>query len=196
MRLWSKRIRYGSPDREKQPYLSSDGVEQSVHDPLGEPVLLVLVHVDNLPPVRSYLREMKTLAEIHEIEDILLETRSTEPDTGSQEFGANARIEADGMGDFINVGTGGFTDGRQRVDGGDTLGEHGVGRELRKLRGPETHSQDRGGTTMNRRMFSVSPKKNDKKKLTRPSSRRRPRGTSTRSAPLQFEVTRSKRGQA
>lgn len=81
---------------------------------------------------------METLAQVHEVEDILLEATSSETDTGFEEFRPDTRVEPNGVGDFVDVSAGGFADGGEGIDGRDTLGEHGVGGEFGELGGPET----------------------------------------------------------
>lgn len=85
---------------------------------------------------------MQGLAEVDEVEDVLLEARATEADGCAQEFGADARVVADSVGDLVDVGTRRLADGGERVDRRDTLGKHRVGRELRQLRRPEADGQD------------------------------------------------------
>jgi hypothetical protein len=62
--------------------LIGDGVEQGVNNLLRKPPLLVLVHLHNLSPVGSDLRQMQTLTQIHQVQDVFLETRSAETDRG------------------------------------------------------------------------------------------------------------------
>lgn len=114
----------------KSGYLASDGVEQSIDDTLGEPALLVIVHLDHLAPVRSNLGKVQTLREINQVEDILLEAGSTKSDRGFEELGSDARVSTNSMGDFVNVCPGRFADCRKSIDGRDALGEHRVGGEL------------------------------------------------------------------
>lgn len=111
-------------------YLAGDGLEEGVNDVLGETPLLVLVHVNNLAPVSGNLGQVQAFAEVDKVENILLETRSTETDRGAQKLVAYTAVVADGVGDLVDVGTGSLADGGEGVDGGDTLGEHGVGGEL------------------------------------------------------------------
>lgn len=103
---------------------------------------MVLVELDDLTPVRGDFGEMETLAEVDEIEDVLLEAGAAESDGCLEELGAYARVVADGVGDFVDVGAGGLADGREGVDGGYALGEHGVCGELGELRGPEADIED------------------------------------------------------
>lgn len=70
---------------------------------------------------------MKRLGEVDEVENVLLEARSTETDRRLEELGTDARVNSARVGDLVDVGTGGFADGGEGVDGRDTLGEEGVG---------------------------------------------------------------------
>ena len=46
------------------------------------------------------------------------------------------------MGDLLDIGFGALTEGGDSIDGGDALGEEGVGDELGELRGPEVGGDD------------------------------------------------------
>lgn len=59
-----------------------------------------------------------------------------------EELGSHSRVLSDGESDLVNVGSGSLTDGRESVDGRNSLGQHGVGSELGELGRPETDSQD------------------------------------------------------
>lgn len=80
---------------------------------------------------------MQALAEVDEVEDVLLEARPAKPDARLEELGPDAGVVADGVSDLVNVGAGRLADSGERVDGGDALREHGVGGELGELGGPE-----------------------------------------------------------
>jgi len=114
-------------------------------------------HLNNRSPVLGNLGQVQRLGQVDQVEDVLLETGTTESlpvSTPSphdpclthnrclQELGANSRVLADGVSDLVNGGTGSLADGRQSVDRRDTLGEHGVGGELGELRGPQADSKD------------------------------------------------------
>ena len=45
----------------------------------GKTLLLVLVHVNDLVPVLSALAQAKRLTQVHQVQDVLLETRPTKP---------------------------------------------------------------------------------------------------------------------
>lgn len=100
---------------------------------------------------------MQRLGKVHQVEDVLLEARSTESlvvrDCPSriarrthnrrlQELGADSRVLADSVSDLVNGSTGGLADGGQGVDGRDSLGEHSVGSELGELGRPEADGED------------------------------------------------------
>ena len=85
---------------------------------------------------------MQRLAEVYQVEDIFLEARTAETDGRLEELGPDTRVETDGVRDLVDVRASRLTDGRKRVDRRDTLGEHGVGGELRKLRRPKANIQN------------------------------------------------------
>ena len=80
---------YGYAVGGRRANLVGDGVKQGINNVLRKSPLLVLVHLHHLPPIGSDLGQMQALAQIHQVQDILLETRSTETDGGFQEFGAD-----------------------------------------------------------------------------------------------------------
>jgi hypothetical protein len=115
-------------------YLASDCVEKGVNNALREAFLLILVHIHDLSPVRGNFWQMQALAKIYKVKNIFLEARTTKADGGTKEFVPNTRIVTDSVCNFIDVGTSGLADGRESVDGGDTLGEHCIGGQLGELR--------------------------------------------------------------
>ncbi|RUS34123.1 hypothetical protein BC938DRAFT_482319 [Jimgerdemannia flammicorona] len=107
--------------------LVRDRVEQLRDNALHEPFLLVLVHDDHLVPVGSDLGQVEGLSKVRQVEDVFLEAGTAEADRGLEELGANASVLADSVGDLVNVGARGLADGGEGVDGGDALGEEGIG---------------------------------------------------------------------
>lgn len=103
-------------------YLAGNSIEEGIYYPFREPTLLVLIHLNDLSPICGDLRKVEALAEIDEVEDVLLEAGSTESNARFEELGTDPAILANCVGDLVNVGTGGLTNGRQRVYRGDTLG--------------------------------------------------------------------------
>ena len=69
---------------------------------------------------------MEGLGQVDEVEDVLLEARSSESDLSLEELGANSRVLADSVRDLVNVGSSGLADGGERVDRRDSLEEEGV----------------------------------------------------------------------
>mmetsp|Transcript_3739 Transcript_3739/g.10714 ORF Transcript_3739/g.10714 Transcript_3739/m.10714 type:complete len:465 (-) Transcript_3739:208-1602(-) len=119
-----------------------DGVEHRGDDSLHEPLLLVVVHGDHRLPVVGDILETHALADVHQVQNVLLEARSPEPDAGVQELGADTGVGSDRLGHLLDVGPGGLAEGGDRVDRGYPLGKHGVGRELRQLGRPQVRLQD------------------------------------------------------
>merc|ERR1712217_831291 len=66
--------------------LVCDGVEEAGDDLAGESSLLVLVHVDNHLPVSRTLVQTLALTDVNEVENVLLEARSTEANGSTQEL--------------------------------------------------------------------------------------------------------------
>mmetsp|Transcript_14641 Transcript_14641/g.35284 ORF Transcript_14641/g.35284 Transcript_14641/m.35284 type:complete len:219 (+) Transcript_14641:206-862(+) len=94
-----------------------DGVEHARHHLLREALLLVIVHDDHIiPVVRAFFQAIR-LAEVDEVEDVLLEAGAAKTDGGVEETFADAIIHADGAGDFGYVGSGGLTQRGYGVDG-------------------------------------------------------------------------------
>lgn len=71
---------------------TSDGVEHVLDDARGEAALLVVVHQHDLVPVVRDLPEPEGLADVHQVQDVLLEAAATEPHASLQELVANTRI--------------------------------------------------------------------------------------------------------
>mmetsp|Transcript_2408 Transcript_2408/g.7055 ORF Transcript_2408/g.7055 Transcript_2408/m.7055 type:complete len:600 (-) Transcript_2408:266-2065(-) len=122
--------------------LVSHRVEEAADDLPGETRLLVLVHVHDLLPVLGDLWQALGLADVHEVEDVLLEARPAEADRCIQKLGADPRVSPDGAGDLGDVGPGLFAEQRDGVDAADALREHGVRDELRELRAPKIRRED------------------------------------------------------
>ena len=61
-------------------------------------------------------------AEIHQVEDVFLEAAAAKAWTGLEELGPQARIGADGAGQLLHIGAGGFAEGGDAVDRADQLG--------------------------------------------------------------------------
>lgn len=85
---------------------------------------------------------METLAQIYQVQNILLEAASAEANTGLEELGPNPGVQTTREADFINICASRLANRRQRVDGRNSLGEHGVCSKLREFRGPEIHRND------------------------------------------------------
>jgi len=77
---------------------------------------------------------VQALTQVNQVEDIFLEARTAEANRGTKEFIADTRIIADSVGYLVDVGASGLANGRESIDGGNTLGEHSISGELGELR--------------------------------------------------------------
>ena len=116
--------------------------EHLAHHLLREPLLLVVVHEDDLIPVRGALVEAVGFAEVDEVQNVLLEARAAESDGGLEEAATDPVVLADGAADLRHIGAGGLAQCRDGVDGRHALGEEGVGHELGQLGRPQVGGQD------------------------------------------------------
>ena len=80
-----------------------------------------------LVPVISDLRKVQSLTEVHQIQHIFLEAAATKTNTGFQKLVPNSRVSSDSVSHFLYVRPSGFTDSRDGVDAGDSLGKEGIG---------------------------------------------------------------------
>ena len=122
--------------------LVTDGVEHGGHHATHEAALLVVVHANHAVPVIRNLLQAVALADVREVQDIFLEAGPAEAHGGVQELGTDAAVRADGVRHLRDVGARGFAQSGHGVDGGDALGEKGVGGEFGELRGPEVGGDD------------------------------------------------------
>lgn len=97
--------------------LAGDGVEHALDNLVGESPLLVLIHQHDLVPIVGNLGEAERLANVHEVENILLEARSSVSHRCLEELGSDTRIRANGTGDFIDISIGGLAESGDGVDG-------------------------------------------------------------------------------
>ena len=69
-------------EAEHADFLGGDGVEHAGHHDLGEAALLVLVHQNHLVPVVRALLQTQGLANVHQVQDVLLEARAAQRERG------------------------------------------------------------------------------------------------------------------
>ncbi|KAG6550263.1 hypothetical protein Mapa_008223 [Marchantia paleacea] len=129
-------------ESENGDLLSGHGVEHGRHNAPDEASLLVVIDLHYLLPVIGHLHEPVALTDVHQVQNVLLEARSSESDTGVQKLGPNSRVLADGVGHLRHIGPGGLAQGGHGIDGRDPLRQEGIGGELRQLRGPQVGGQD------------------------------------------------------
>ena len=83
--------------------------------------------VTYLVPVIGDLRKVQSFRELHQIQHIFLETAATKTNTGFQKLVPNCPVSSNSMSHFLYVSPRGFTDSRDGVDAGDSLGKEGIG---------------------------------------------------------------------
>mmetsp|Transcript_18080 Transcript_18080/g.33015 ORF Transcript_18080/g.33015 Transcript_18080/m.33015 type:complete len:264 (-) Transcript_18080:732-1523(-) len=107
--------------------LPRDRVEHGRDDALNEALLLVVVDVDDLIPVVGDVLQTKRFAHVAEVQDVLLETGSTESDGRVEEFRSNTAVRADGARNLLDVRTGSLAERGDGVHGANALGQKSVG---------------------------------------------------------------------
>ncbi len=122
--------------------LAGDSVEHGGNHALHESRLLVVVDLHYLFPVVCDLGKAIAFANVHQVQDVLLEARSAETDAGVQELRSDSRVLADGVRDFRDVGASRLAESGHGIDGRDSLRQECIRCELRKLGGPQVGSQD------------------------------------------------------
>eukprot|EP00756_Hemistasia_phaeocysticola_P016216 Hpha_TRINITY_DN15462_c0_g9::TRINITY_DN15462_c0_g9_i1::g.175677::m.175677 len=127
---------------EHSDLLAADGVEHSLDHFLRKAATLVVVDFDHAQPVPRDLLESHGGGEVHQVQNVLLEARASETDRRLQKLRPDAGVTPDRPGNLVNVGSGGLTHGGDGVDGGDTLGEEGVGDEFGKFGAPQVRGED------------------------------------------------------
>src|SRR5690554_842744 len=123
-------------------FFAADSIEELAYDVLGKAALLVVVHFDDLFPVVGDFGEGVAAGNVHQVEDVFLETAAAEAYGGFQEFGTDATVLAYGTGNFIYIGTALFAEGGDGVDGRYTLGQKGVGSEFGEFGRPYVGGDD------------------------------------------------------
>mmetsp|Transcript_54691 Transcript_54691/g.132810 ORF Transcript_54691/g.132810 Transcript_54691/m.132810 type:complete len:249 (-) Transcript_54691:435-1181(-) len=116
--------------------LTGNGVEHGRHDLHRKTLLLEVVHGNDLTPVLGTFVKTVRLAQVDQVQDVLLETRTSKPDGGHQEPFADTVVHTDGTADFRDVCTGRLTQRRDGVNRRHTLCQEGVRDEFRQLRRP------------------------------------------------------------
>ena len=122
--------------------LAVNGIEEVTDDAAAEAGLLPVVDLDDALPVGGHLGKTEVLAEVGEVENVLLEAGAAVADGCLEELGTDAGVLANGAGYLVDIGSGRLAECGDGVDGGDALGKEGIGHELGKLGGPEIGGED------------------------------------------------------
>jgi len=127
---------------EHRDFLVGDRIEELLHNPPGKTPFLRIVHRHHAVPVVRHVLQAEALAQVGQVENILLKAGTAEADRRLEEFRADAAVPPDGVGHLVHVRPGRLAQGRDGVDGGDALGEEGVRHELGEFRRPEVGRDD------------------------------------------------------
>jgi len=109
---------------------------------LDESLLLVVVDLHDILPVMGDLFQTVISAEVDEVQNVLLETGSSEADACVQEFGADAGVHADGARNLDDIRLGLLAKRGDGVDRRYSLGEEGVGNQLGEFTAPDAGGDD------------------------------------------------------
>src|SRR5690554_4021953 len=123
-------------------FFAAHGIEELAYDVLGKAALLVVVHFDDLFPIVGDFGEAVAAGNVHQVEDVFLETAAAKAYGGFQELRADAAVLTYGAGNFIYVGAALFAKGRDGVDGRYALGQKGVGGEFGEFGRPNIGGDD------------------------------------------------------
>mmetsp|Transcript_14010 Transcript_14010/g.59977 ORF Transcript_14010/g.59977 Transcript_14010/m.59977 type:complete len:268 (+) Transcript_14010:21-824(+) len=107
--------------------LVPDRVEHRGDDSFDEPRLLVVVHAHHaVPVVRDFLQTV-ALADVRQVQNVLLEARPAEPDGGVEKLGADSGVRAERVRYLGDVRGRRLAQRGHGVDGGDALRQKRVG---------------------------------------------------------------------
>ena len=96
-------------------------------------------------PVGRDLLKAVVAAELHQIEDVFLETTAANAQASLQKFAANSVVSPDRLSHLPHIGAGGLAEGSHVIDRADPLGHKRIGRELGGLTTPQVNEQDLPG---------------------------------------------------
>src|SRR5690606_32172528 len=102
---------------QKRDMFTVHRVVHRLDDLLGKTRLLVVVHDNDLLPVIGYRVQVICPGNIHQVQNVLLKTRSPKAYGSLQKFWTDTGILSDCSGHLIYVGAGYLTELRDRVDG-------------------------------------------------------------------------------
>mmetsp|Transcript_46965 Transcript_46965/g.69528 ORF Transcript_46965/g.69528 Transcript_46965/m.69528 type:complete len:279 (-) Transcript_46965:295-1131(-) len=127
---------------EDENFLVGDGVEHAGDHVASKARLLVVVHLDNSRPVISNFSQSKAAADVHKVENILLEARPTKSHGGAKELRADTGVGTDRTRYLFNISPSLFAKCRNGIDRRNALRQKCVGRQLRELTRPQVGGED------------------------------------------------------
>ena len=108
----------------------------------GEAPLLPIVHLHHAFPIGPDLGKTEVLAEVNQVENVLLEARSAKPYRSLEKLRSDAGVLSDGVGHLVDVRPRGFAESGDRVDRRNTLREKGIGDQFGKFGRPQVRHDD------------------------------------------------------
>mmetsp|Transcript_6491 Transcript_6491/g.17368 ORF Transcript_6491/g.17368 Transcript_6491/m.17368 type:complete len:316 (-) Transcript_6491:731-1678(-) len=117
-------------ETEQRDALSGHGVVHPMNDTANKSALLQVVHFHDPVEILGNICQTHGLAEVHQIENVLLKARSAKANRRFQKLRSNARIHTNGAGHLVNVCARCLADCRYSVDGRNALCKERVGDKL------------------------------------------------------------------
>jgi len=113
--------------------LTGDGVEHRGHDLASKSRLLIVIHQHHLMPVVGHLLQSKGLADVHQVQDVLLKAGAAVSHRRLQELVSNTGIRTDSTRDLVDISIRLLAESGDGVDGGHTLGQECIRHQLGDL---------------------------------------------------------------
>mmetsp|Transcript_20212 Transcript_20212/g.28882 ORF Transcript_20212/g.28882 Transcript_20212/m.28882 type:complete len:220 (-) Transcript_20212:595-1254(-) len=121
---------------------AGNSVEHTGYHLLSESLLLVIVHDDDLIPILGAFIQPISFTQVNQVENILLEARSSKANGGIEEPTSNTLINPHSTGYFTNIRPSRLTQGRNGVDTRHPLRQEGIGHQLTQLTRPQIRRQN------------------------------------------------------
>ena len=102
-------------EAEHRDLLVCEGVEHRLEKPRDDALLLVVVHLDDARPVFRRGMKPERLAEIDEVQYVLLEAAAAETGTRLEELGADSPVRAHHAGDLVDICASRLAKPRKRI---------------------------------------------------------------------------------
>ena len=122
--------------------LASDRAKQFLHHQEGDAVLLPSIEKNHALPIVGHIWQPEVAAEIHQIEDVFLETAAPKSGACVEKFGPNPAVCADRFRHLTYISTGGLAKGRNGVNRANSLRQKRISGELGQLAAPQIGAEN------------------------------------------------------